>query len=874
MQVTWSIESTRWLGKRTVQELRATMASARFANRQADEVSLRIEIDVEVNAVFAFGDRVKIWRNDLLYFQGRVGPVQSVADSGDEYHEVSIVGPWSELADQEQVVNFSPGKARDLANIYRPNRDGAVKTTGDFLNDLLTEAATAGCVFQVGSIPPGMEGYSFITYGTYAAAVNEVLKLHPDWVTRWDYSVVPPALYFGGRMERPVVTLPFKDRPRVGVSISRRTDLIPRSVIILTLGSARDGDEGALNGDGNLLVTDEIIIDENSPNPSITLNFLPKNQVKSTPGKVEFEYLTQRIKTRPIPQAAGDPNCKTWWIEHIGFLHALKDHLDPAKIMVAAADAACDLGHGRKETIRGHKTTLVASAVADPPGANPNAAPAPAKPNSAAGFPRELVEGQVEEWMYGIHTGQVEVTASVGYEAAVIAAIGNEQLREAFMRAFPRLAKFGGTWYYFNTFSQMVSGTNAVTKLYRVASSVTTTPAVTAPDYAGQMAFLRNAALAWAEGLRSPPFAGSLTIVETDASAEQWVGKSLCLSGGQAEWATMKAPIQTAEIDFATGQTSIHFGMAEHLGFPYSLTEQGQDLPEPTTTRFDYSDPQRGKAAVPGAYATAKTDGAAEGMPHFFTGGSTLSVVNAKWKKGMLEVYFCGEMAEIHYQSNEVKSHAILGPDGPLDGEKPVLLPAGERSQCWLVWTTDMLGQITGKPKLVTANPDGEFQHFRPPSPEPEEGDPRAGRYRLKVYEVEVKEVGSLPKFYPMAPVPVWQRDAWEGKNIGDGAPLYKQYHHPGRYHFRTLAPTDPLPKDGVDVAVVVEKDAETLTVKARLARSAMPGYGATGSLSFMPCSGTKPSYVLHWENGAILNQGDATIKIPSCASASDAPGP
>lgn len=73
-------------------------------------------------------------------------------------------------------------------------------------------------------------------------------------------------------------------------------------------------------------------------------------------------------------------------------------------------------------------------------------------------------------------------------------------------------------------------------------------------------------------------YEGSHQIVEQDATLTPGVSTvlgpqyALNLSGGKAEWATMLATIQSGEIDFWHGQTTVNFGPAKHIA-PADLCE-------------------------------------------------------------------------------------------------------------------------------------------------------------------------------------------------------------------------------------------------------------------------------------------------------------
>jgi hypothetical protein len=55
------------------------------------------------------------------------------------------------------------------------------------------------------------------------------------------------------------------------------------------------------------------------------------------------------------------------------------------------------------------------------------------------------------------------------------------------------------------------------------------------------------------------------TLVEREASGAVQVGKVINIADSRAEWATMRALVQSVTVDVESGATSFNFGPAEHL---------------------------------------------------------------------------------------------------------------------------------------------------------------------------------------------------------------------------------------------------------------------------------------------------------------------
>jgi hypothetical protein len=67
------------------------------------------------------------------------------------------------------------------------------------------------------------------------------------------------------------------------------------------------------------------------------------------------------------------------------------------------------------------------------------------------------------------------------------------------------------------------------------------------------------------ENLALLQYEGEITLSEEECATAVHTGNVLNITGGRAEWATMKAQIQSVRKDFGTGRTSITVGPAKHL---------------------------------------------------------------------------------------------------------------------------------------------------------------------------------------------------------------------------------------------------------------------------------------------------------------------
>ncbi|MEM1057914.1 MAG: hypothetical protein AAGK14_01590 [Verrucomicrobiota bacterium] len=158
-------------------------------------------------------------------------------------------------------------------------------------------------------------------------------------------------------------------------------------------------------------------------------------------------------------------------------------------------------------------------------------------------LPNELIEGSVSSWM-DEEAGPVEVTAEASYE---VLADPGQPFDETDNPVIDKRSRV--------KLSTRVRGTTAATRLYARLRSFT--PAEVQP--VGLAEDLYNA-------LNPLQHEGRLVLVEAEAGAFSWLGSRLQLTGGRAEWASMRAMVQLVREDVAAGRTEISFGPVSPLG--------------------------------------------------------------------------------------------------------------------------------------------------------------------------------------------------------------------------------------------------------------------------------------------------------------------
>lgn len=164
--------------------------------------------------------------------------------------------------------------------------------------------------------------------------------------------------------------------------------------------------------------------------------------------------------------------------------------------------------------------------------------------SGANAYANELTAGQIAPWMT-VGSEADTITAYVSYTALDAAADG-ETTREVVQD---------------KEISIQIIATNATSGSY---SSLT--------SFTGGEVQPVGLAQALYEDLNRLEYAGSLMWTEEDCSQPAKMGQLVNLTGGRAEWATMKAMIQRVTEDLENGTTTVEVGPPDHLG-PNDLIE-------------------------------------------------------------------------------------------------------------------------------------------------------------------------------------------------------------------------------------------------------------------------------------------------------------
>ena len=170
---------------------------------------------------------------------------------------------------------------------------------------------------------------------------------------------------------------------------------------------------------------------------------------------------------------------------------------------------------------------------------------------------RELVEGALTDWM-------LEQYSTLKVESQVLTA------RIAFTEVVD-----GITVSRVEDYTTKVTATSANTKVYRERGGFVEVGEPGEPAEPGL------AAKIW-DGVKDLHYSGTFTLVEEEAALNIRPGVVVNLTGSRAEWTTMRALVQSVEVDIEAGRTAITVGPPDHLG-----PQQLQELFRSNRTRRD-----------------------------------------------------------------------------------------------------------------------------------------------------------------------------------------------------------------------------------------------------------------------------------------------
>jgi hypothetical protein len=472
-------------------------------NQASDVVTFRAEGRAsDADPLFDYGSTVRLFRNGMSWFYGRVVQIPGRASARAEEQLYRLAGPWwylENLVFQQawettngiDVTLVSTNKSR---LVLGQKDDGTKLATGAAILEVLAYATARGTPLTVGEVTPdAVAPYAEALDLSCAEVIRNFLRWIPDAVTSFDYTTVPyPTLSIFRRADAPVMSLPAYGAPVSGFDLTPCHDL-QAPAVVLKFEQTNDIDHDTFT--------------------SLTVQAAPPTATGDEPGALVMTldlagaratYQKQKVRTGFIPTNETSPTVISWWKGKFPWLNDFAD----ADLVVAT----------------GTLTRTIEN-------------PANYPDITLTNLPNELLEGSVAEWM-GLDAAPLLVQATLQYTGAT-----TDASSAVFDASNQRIVY------------TRVIGTNAETQTYSRLTSET--EAEPAPSGLAQALF---------DAVGVLHYDGRLELMEEECSGIGAPGSLVNLTGGRTEWAVMAAQIQRVEELVDLGQTRLTVGPGKHLG--------------------------------------------------------------------------------------------------------------------------------------------------------------------------------------------------------------------------------------------------------------------------------------------------------------------
>jgi hypothetical protein len=472
-------------------------------NQAADVVTFRADgRPSDADPLFDHGSTVRLFRNGMPWFYGRVVQVPGRASAKAEDQLYRLAGPWWYLENLvfQQAWETTNGVVSTLIPtnksrlVLGQKSDGTKLSTGAAILEVLAYATVRNAPITVGAVTPdAITPYEEALDLSCAETIRKFLRWTPDAVASFDYTTSPyPTLSILRRSEAASLTLPAYGAPVSGFDLTPRHDLqVP--AVVLKFEQTNDIDNDTFT--------------------SLTVQAAPTTATGDEPGALVMTldlsgaratYQKQKVRTATIPASDTSTGVIAWWKGKFPWLTDFAD-----------ADLA---------VMSGTQTRTIE---------NPSNYP----DVTLSDLPNELLEGSVATWM-DLEAAPLLVQATLQYTGTTTdestAVFGTTNQKVVYTR---------------------VVGTNAETQTYSRLTSETEAEAI--PSGLAQAIF---------DSVGLLQYDGTIELTEDECTGHGAPGLLVNLSSGRSEWATMNAQIQRIEEKVDLGQTKITDGPGKHLG--------------------------------------------------------------------------------------------------------------------------------------------------------------------------------------------------------------------------------------------------------------------------------------------------------------------
>ncbi|HBY60588.1 MAG TPA: hypothetical protein DEH78_12255 [Solibacterales bacterium] len=284
----------------------------RRVNQGIDTVTFRHDgVAFDGTPIFAYGATIKIFRDAVKWFEGRVDQVPRYGSMSEEGMQYVIAGPWWYLEHlvYQQGWNVNNGAGLTVLNKSRVllfhTITGAKLNAGEQIADVLEYAATTAAkpiAYDDTDFPPVNPPTDEAQDLVCAEVIRRALRWAPDAVTWWDYSTTPPTFHCAQRPNLDAASLAITALS--GLQIQSRDDIVVPAVYLKF--------ERTDTYDGQPYLS---VSEQKAPNDSVT--GLEDNAIVAT---VQLEGGSVQSVTAAVEVETPAPATAAWWQSKLSWL--------------------------------------------------------------------------------------------------------------------------------------------------------------------------------------------------------------------------------------------------------------------------------------------------------------------------------------------------------------------------------------------------------------------------------------------------------------------------------------------------------------------------------------------------------------------------
>jgi hypothetical protein len=487
-------------------------------NQAPDQLTFSVPGDMDGALLFAYGDPVLIQRNrssstgatntfsaGSVWFRGKATLPQRSGSGSAESVQYQINGPWwdFERCVFQQTWNVwsgyvtpgNPASGNTFTAVTSSElflgqtAQGVPQTTGAQITEAVNWAITCGAGVQLGTIDAATNIVSYnVRDITVAEVIQQMLRWSPDIILWFDYTTNPPTLHARKLSNLTAVAVD------PGVEKLRQINLRPRNDLQL---------------------------------PSVHIRFKSTNTVDGA----SWTTFTQQLY--PVGATGRELGASVHTIELAGMArNTVMGHLETATIQAQSANADT-----RKAWWQKKAPLLTSSKLANVAVESATVVDESGNTVSLSTYPREIIDGQVAEWM-DVDVVPVTIRALVSYDRYADDAHTASKLLEKVRN---------------KEVSVRVNATNGTTGDYSAVSSEVAAEAE--PAGLAQSIYASHSVL---------QYEGSLSLVDDEIPAGLSMGKKLTINGMGQTWTNLL--IQSVVEEPFHGRIALQVGPASQLG--------------------------------------------------------------------------------------------------------------------------------------------------------------------------------------------------------------------------------------------------------------------------------------------------------------------